>query len=329
MSSPHASPRVVIADPDIDLAQARRNLAGLDVTVEPARVGWPSPGVLAAIVTPVLQVGPTELSACPDLGLVITTSTGYDNIDIEACRARGVGVWHPRDYCSDEVADTALTLLLALLRGTVTLDRAVRAGGWHFAAAGELHRLDRTRLGIVGFGTIGRKVAARAQALGMTVAAYDPVQPANALRAAGVDPVTLDELFRTCTAVSIHAPLTPSTRGLVSDRLLSLMPPGAVLVNVARGAIVDTAALLRHLESGQLAGAALDVLETEPPSGAAPAPVHDRLIVTPHAAWYSAQSAHTLFITPLEVVRDYLDAQPRSDYECPPAQPAPSTTRVE
>jgi len=302
----HGADRVVIADPDIDPDTARQILQPLGAEVVFERQDWTGQGVLGVVINSEGRIQLADLVRCPDLRVVVTTTTGFDHIDVAACRQRGVWVWRPTDYCSEEVADTAIALLLGLLRGTVLLDRDVSAGNWHFAAAGSLRRLDATRLGILGFGAIGRKVASRARALGMQVAAHDPDVQSDAFQTAGVERVGLEDLFRTSTAISIHVPLTDHTRGLVSDRLLALLPPGSVLVNLARGQVLDTAALLACLDRGTLAAAALDVLPVEPPTGQAPAPRHPRLVVTPHAAWYSEQSAHTIFVRPLEVIRDCL-----------------------
>lgn len=305
--------RVAIADPDLDLDAARPVLA--EVGAEPffEDHGWSGGGLAGLILSPANRFGRDDLARCPDLRVVVTTSTGHDNIDLDACRERRVTVWHPTDYCSSEVADSAIAHLTGLLRGVTVLDRTVADGAWHFGGAGSLRRFDTTRLGVLGFGTIGQKVAGRAKALGMRVCAYDPVVSAAVFETYGAARCELDELFRTSTAVSIHVPLVDGTRALVSERLLGLLPAGSVLVNLSRGEVVDTDAVLAALDSGRLAAASMDVLPTEPPTRAAPAPVHPRLVVTPHAAWYSEESAHILFRRPVEVVRDVLAGRVPAD----------------
>ena len=300
--------RVVIADPDIDIDLARAILEPTGATTVFEYDGWSGEDVVAIVVSPLGSIRARELENCPNLKIVATTSKGVDNIDVELCRLRSVAVWHPLDYCSDEVADTAMALLLSLLRGTVFLDRSVRDGQWHYAAAGSLKRIDETRLGVLGYGIIGRKVAARARGLNIAVSAYDPYVDAEDLGAigAGIKIVELEELFTTSSAISVHVPLDDSTRGLISTELLELMPQGSVLINLARGEIVDINAVLDALYSGRLYGAALDVLDVEPPSAESPAPQHPRLVVTPHAGWYSERSARALFREPLEVIRDVL-----------------------
>jgi D-3-phosphoglycerate dehydrogenase len=207
------------------------------------------------------------------------------------------------------MADHALALLLALVRGVVELDRSVRAGAWTHDAAGPLLRLSDVRLGIVGLGRIGRAVATRALALGMEVGAYDPLLSDDVIASMGARPQALDELLRNSTAITLHTPLTPETRGVIGARELSLLPPGAYVVNVARGGLVDTNALLDALESGRLAGAALDVLEFEPPAPSAPAPQSPRLVVTPHAGWYSEHADEEATRRTLDAVRDVLEGR--------------------
>jgi D-3-phosphoglycerate dehydrogenase len=223
----------------------------------------------------------------PALAGIATATTGFDNIDTEAAAQRGIWVCNVPEYCVEEVADSTIALLLALLRGVVVLDRAVRAGGWDDHAAGPLPQLSGMRLGIVGFGRIGRAVARRAQALGMETVASDPLVSGLEIEAAGVTPASFEDLLRQCGAVTLHLPLTKGNQHLIGAPELALMAPGSYLINAARGPLVDLDALLAALDSGRLAGAALDVLPVEPPTREHPAPHHPRLIVTPHSAWYS------------------------------------------
>jgi D-3-phosphoglycerate dehydrogenase len=281
----------VLADPAVDPGALAAALAPCGVAVEPLN------GVLAGddvvgVVSWERPVGEAELAALPRLRVVITPSVGYDHLDLDAARRHG-GVWvcHVPDYCVDEMADTALALVLALVRGVVALDRCVREGFWDVTGAGPLRRVRGTRLGVVGFGRIGSAVAARALALGFEVWASDPAVDAAAIHAAGVRPAaSLDDLLARCEVVSLHAPLVPATRGLLGAREIALMPAGALVVNTARAALCDTGALLAALEDGRLGGAALDVLDVEPPTAAHPAPRHPRLIVTPHAAYASPEA---------------------------------------
>jgi D-3-phosphoglycerate dehydrogenase / 2-oxoglutarate reductase len=185
----------------------------------------------------------------------------------------------------------------------------VRGGAWDSAAAGELRRIRGTRLGVVGFGRTGRALAERASALGFDVWATDPAVPQEAIAAAGVKAASLDELLESCEAFSLHLPLTPETKGLIGAEELARMPRGSVLVDTARAELVDLDALLSALEGGHLAGAALDVLPSEPPTLERPAPTAPRLVVTPHAAWYSAEAEEAVYRRPVLSVRDVLEGR--------------------
>ena len=170
-----------------------------------------------------------------------------------------------------------------------------------------LRRFRGTRLGIVGFGRIGRALADRALALGFEVTAHDPLVAPEAIEAAGARPASLRDLLAGSDAVSLHVPLTPQTDGLIGAAELALLPEGAVLVNTARARLVDEAALLAALESGRLGGAALDVLPVEPPPE--PPPQHPRLVVTPHSGWYSAEAEEAVYRRAVESVRAVLEGR--------------------
>jgi phosphoglycerate dehydrogenase-like enzyme len=299
----------VLADPAVDTGALAAALAPCGVAVDGS--GGPLRGDdVVGVVAWERPVGAAELAALPRLRVVVTPSVGFDHLDLDAARRHG-GVWvcHVPDYCVDEMADTALALVLALLRGVVALDRRVRDGFWDADGGGMLRPVRGTRLGVVGLGRIGSAHARRANALGFEVWASDPAVDPGAMRAAGVRPAALDELLRACHVVSLHAPLTPATRGLVGARELALMPRGAMLVNTARAALCDTGALLAALHDGRLGGAALDVLDVEPPTAEHPAPRHPRLIVTPHAAYASAEAAAELERRVAAALRAVLDGR--------------------
>lgn len=219
---------------------------------------------------------------------------GIDTIDLEEASARRILVTNVPDYCIDEVSDHALALILALARGVARLDRSVRGGSWSTADAPPIHRLRGRVLGLVGFGRIARALATKAAAVGFTVVASDPYVPDELVRAAGVEPRSLEDLFAEADVLSIHAPLTEGTRHLIGADAIARMKPGAIVVNTSRGPLVDRAALLEALESGRLGGAGLDVLETEPPDPADPLLTHQNVVVTPHAAFMSIESVAEL-----------------------------------
>lgn len=307
------SGRVLVADRGYEPEAVRTLLAGLDVEIVEDLGRWSDPDAVALLVGTELRVEVGDLERLPSLRIVATCSVGFDHIALEEARRRGVWVCNVPDYCVEEVADHTIALVLALLRGVVELDRDVRAGGWNHMAAGTLRRFAGTRLGVVGFGRTGRAVAARGLALGFEVWAADPAVPAETIASAGARPAELDQLLAACAAVTLHLPLTPETEGLIGARELARLPAGAVLVDTAREQLVDTGALVRALEEGHLGGAALDVLAVEPPTDEAPAPRAPRLVVTPHAAWYSAEAEEAVYRRPVIAVRAVLEGREPPD----------------
>lgn len=297
----------VLCDPSFPLERTRAVLSGAGVDLEPAVAPWSGDDVVALLSFE--PVTAAELAALPALRVVATPSVGVEHVDVEAATGRGVWVCNVPDYCVEEMADHALALLLSLVRGVVELDRSVRAGGWDHRAAGALRVVAGLRLGILGLGRIGRALALRARALGMDVSAHDPFLSDGEMEAAGVRPTTLAGLFESSDAISIHAPLTPGTRGLVGRRELALLPEGAYVVNVSRAGLVDTPGLLEALAEGRLAGVALDVLDVEPPTPEHPAPRLRNLVVTPHAGWYSERAEEAAYRRAAESVRDVLEGR--------------------
>jgi phosphoglycerate dehydrogenase-like enzyme len=234
-------------------------------------------------------VGPDLTAHLPSLRVVGTASVGFDHIDVPP----HVAVVNTPDYCTEEVADHTLALLYALLRGVV----AFASLPWSSKAAGPLRTMRGLRVGIVGRGRIGEAVAQRLTALGAVVQAHD-IRPV-------ADQVSFDELLRTSDVVSLHVPLEATTRGLIGEAELARMQPGALLINTARGAVVDVDAVLAALRDGRLGGAALDVLPVEPPVERPAAP---NLTLTPHAAYYSPASEERAYRLCVERVREALGA---------------------
>jgi D-3-phosphoglycerate dehydrogenase len=236
----------------------------------------------AAIMTCWAPVSADAVAASPDLRVVARMGVGLDNIAVDAATARGVLVTNVPDYCVEEVSDHAVGLVLAWTRGLVRADREVRAGRWDPAGA-RLRRLATLTCGVVGYGRIGRLTARKLAGLGARVIASDLFATPDPH---GIPLVALDELLRSSDAVIVHAPLTPATHHLIGPRELSLMPRGALIVNVSRGGLVDTAALIEALRDGRLGAAGLDVLESEPE--VPPALLeHPAVVITPHIAFSS------------------------------------------
>lgn len=254
------------------------------------------------------------LDHLPNLKVISRYGVGLDNVDLEAATARGVVVTHYPQYCTAEVADHALALILALNRRLVELDRDLRDGAWNryrhhtqTLIRGPIPPLRELTLGIVGFGRIGQAVATRAQGFGLTLLATDPYLDPKVIQARGATPVGLDELLARADIVTIHCPLTPETRGLFNAAALAQMKPTAVLINTARGPIVEQAAITAALHAGELAAAALDVFETEPLPEASPLYDMPNVILTPHSAYYSERSVELVrtgtFAAALAVLR--------------------------
>lgn len=283
------SGRVVLLDPLWPMDGVEDVLAGLGVAVEKADVAA-GDDVVAVLAAPEQEVRADVLARCPNLRLAGTCSTGYDNLDVDALSEAGVACLHVGGYCDEEVAEHAIALATGLLRGTHRLDRHVRDGGW-WPYPMEPRRVSGSLLGIVGFGAIGRLVAALALANGMRVQAADAFVADAEVRAHGVEPVDLDALLGTSDVVTLHAPLLEGTRHLIDADALARMRPDAYLVNCARAGLVDHAALGAALAAGVIAGAALDVLPVEPPPPGEPALGWPNLVLQPHAAWYSPEAS--------------------------------------
>ena len=270
-------------------AEVRR---GDDALTEEAVVGLAAD--CDAIVCDAAPITRRVLEALPAVKVVSEYGIGVDNIDVAAATALGVWVANVPGFCAEEVSDHAIAMVLSLARRLPQLDRLVRAGAWGARAAGEIHRLNRQTLGVVGFGRIGRLTARKARGLGMRVLAHSPRSAALLADELGVEAVDLDRLLRECDYVCLHAPATPETRGLVDARALGLMKPSAYLVNVGRGSLVDEAALVDALRAGRLAGAALDVFAHEPVDPGSPLLALDNVLLTPHAGFYSQESLEEL-----------------------------------
>lgn len=227
------------------------------------------------------------LTRCKVIG---RTGLGVDNIDVPAAAARGITVTYVPDYCLREVSDHAMALLLALARKVPFSNKLVQSGRWELPPIGPLHRLEGRVLGLIGFGNIPRAVAPKAKAFGLRVITHDPYVSKDVLASAGVEGVSFDDLLSQSDFISVHAPLTPATRGLINATAFARMKTGALIVNTARGPLIDEPALIAALDSGHLGGAALDVVTTEPLAKDSALLGRDNVILTPHTAFYSVEA---------------------------------------
>ncbi len=261
-----------------------------------------------------------DLARFPRLRAVVRMGVGYDRLPRAACAASGILVCNVPDYGTTEVADHAMALALALRRGLLLHHAAQREtppAAWAYLDHALIRRNESLGFGILGLGRIGTAVALRAKAFGARVIAYDPYQPNGVERALGIARArSLDDLLGAADTLSIHAPLTPETRGMLGARELAKLPPGAVVVNTARGPILDVEALAEAMRAGHIAGAGLDVLPTEPPVEPVPtllaayrarAPwVEGRLIITPHSAFHTPEAWQDIRVKSAETMRSAL-----------------------
>jgi len=253
------------------------------------------------------------IEAAKKCRLIMTLSVGYDVVDLAAATERGIVVSNSPVYCSEEVADHAITLALTVGRKIRSLDRHVRGGGWDYKQARPMHSLRNQTFGVLGLGRIGRHSARKAKALGMRVTAYDPYLDDDIFSLLGVERFyDLQPMLTAVDYLTIHAPLTDETYHLIDADAFSMMKPESVIINTARGAIIDREALEQALSSGSIGGAGIDVLETEPPSGEEPLLTMENAVITPHIAWYSEEShVENMVLGMDELVRVLQGKRPR------------------
>jgi D-3-phosphoglycerate dehydrogenase len=257
-----------------------------------------------------IRLGQQTLAALSRCRGLVRCGVGYDNVDLEAAGAHGIVVCNVPDYGTEEVADHALMLLLAIGRRLLPTSSAIRAGNWDVSAVHGAPRLRGRTLGIVGCGRIGSALALRARALGMRVVIHDPYQPDGIEKALGVERChRLDDLLPRCEFVSLHCPLTKETRHLLNARTLALLPRGAYVINTARGPCVDLVALADALDAGHVQAAALDVVEREPLDDER-IRQHPRVVLTPHVAFYSVEGFNEMRSKGAEEARRLLLGEP-------------------
>lgn len=294
--------RVVVTDysfPDLEVEETILQGSGHTLTAWKEKR---SPAELAelvadadAVITQFAPVNAQVIAAMQRAKVIVRYGIGVDNVDLEAARARGIPVCNVPDYCIDEVADHTLAFILATTRQVVPNCVRIREGTWGLATPlGGMQALRDLTVGVVGFGRIGREVAARLKAFKCRVLVSDPVVSASAIEQAGCEPAALASLFQQADILTLHCPSTAQTRGMVNTGSLAAMKRGAILINVARGDLVDSAALVAALESGQLSAAALDVFAPEPIPTDHPILKRDNVIVASHIASCSVPAVRKL-----------------------------------
>jgi D-3-phosphoglycerate dehydrogenase/C-terminal binding protein len=254
--------------------------------------------------------------------LIVRCGVGYDNVDFLYARSRGIPVANVPDYGTEEVADSAIGLMLALTRGITFLNTFLRpdSADWRFHHVAPLYRLRGRTFAILGLGRIGTAAAVRAKALGMDVVFYDPFKPDGYDKALGARRIeSFDDFLAQAFVLSCHCPLTPETHHVINAAAIAKMPPGTFLINTSRGNVVDVAAIADAIASGQLAGAGIDVLPTEPPPPDQPLvaawrdpqhPAHTRVILNAHNAFYSVEGLRDMRVKGAEACRRALLGQP-------------------
>ncbi|MFS8084061.1 MAG: C-terminal binding protein [Acidobacteriota bacterium] len=292
--------KVLLSDQDyvdLNLEKAVFAAAGIDMVL--AQHALTEDAVIragkgcSAIMLQFAPITGRVLDALPEVGLVVRMGAGYDTVDTDACAMRGVWVANAPDYGVGEVATHALSLALSLIRHLPFYDRDIKAGTWHYESAGKLRRCSDMTLGIVGLGRIGKRMAHVSRNLFKRVIACDPYVidgdfPAYVERAA------LDEIFEQSDVVSLHTLLSSETRGMINGRLLGKMRSGSYLVNTSRGAVINIEDLVVEVYGGRLDGVGIDVMPEEPVSVDHALARHPRVILTPHAAFYSVEAERDL-----------------------------------
>ena len=287
---------VVVTDHEFaDLAPERAVIEAAGFRLIDAQAASPEELIRAcadadALLNQYQQITPAVIGSLTRCRIISRYGIGLNTIDIPAATAAGIAVANVPDGSLDDVSDHAIAMLLALSRGLGAYDRAIRAGRWDYTAAGPLYRLRGRTLGLLGFGQIPQRVATKAQAFGLRIIAHDPFMDPARAAALDVELVEADRLYADSDAVSVHVPLIPSTQGSVDRAAFALMRPHAVLINTSRGPVVDEDALIEALEQGRIAGAGLDVFAHEPLASDSPLRRSERVLLSPHAAWYSEDS---------------------------------------
>jgi phosphoglycerate dehydrogenase-like enzyme len=292
--------KVLFADcdfPDVDLERALFGDAGLELVLAQCKTEEQviaAGGDCIAILLQYAPIGAKVVESLPRLGVVSRIGAGYDTVDTDACARHGVWLANSPDYGVGEVATHALALALASVRNVAAYDRDVRAGRWHYLSSGVMRRPADLTLGIVGLGRIGKRMAHVSRNVFRRIVAYDPYLIDGDFPAYVERIRSLTELAVASDIVSIHTPLTVETRGLIDARFFAAARAGMTLVNTARGAVVALPDLERALAAGVLRGVALDVLPVEPVPADSPLLRDPRVILTPHAAFFSVESEKEL-----------------------------------
>ncbi|XVH33411.1 C-terminal binding protein (plasmid) [Haloferacaceae archaeon DSL9] len=306
--------KITVTDYDFpDLSIENAVLEGTDIALSGEYARTPEEVIDAAADADGLLVQYADITdavfeAIPDLQVVGRYGIGVDSIDLDAAADHDVRVVNVPDYCVEEVPTHALSLLLACVRKTAAYDRAIKDGEWDWTLGREIDRVTGSTLGLVGFGKLPRRLVDLVTGFDLEILVYDPYVDDDAVAEVGAEKVDFEALLSRSRYVSVHAPLNDETREMFDADAFATMREDAILINTARGGLVDVDALRTAIESDQIEGAGIDVLPEEPPESIPPID-HEAIVYTPHVAWYSEASIETLRRTVTEDVVAVLEGE--------------------
>lgn len=296
-----------------DIEIEKQEMAGFDAEVEFIRDREEFIKVAAkadAVITADSKIDRSIIENLVKCKIIVRQGIGFDNIDIKAATEKNIIVCNVPDYCTDEVSDHTIALILSLVRKVPVYSGLVKNGIWDIKSVSPIRRLSTLVLGLAGFGKIAREVARKAKPFGFRIMAFDPYVSPQLAEECGVDLVNFEDLIKESDIISIHVPLSKETLHLFDKTKFNLMKPTAYIVNTGRGPLINEKDLYEALKNNRLAGAALDVLEQEPPQKDNPLLALENVIVTPHAAFYSEESYIDLRRKAVQEVKRVLSNQP-------------------
>jgi D-3-phosphoglycerate dehydrogenase / 2-oxoglutarate reductase len=294
-----------------DLSMEHELLAGTGIELVPITVQGDLIDQISdasAVMTNEVPISESLAAKLRNCKVITRLGVGFDVIDVAGCRKHGIEVCYVPDYGTEDVANHAIALLFAVHRHLLPYRRSVEQGQWEYKVGGTIHLLKELRLGVFGLGRIGSDFASKMRVFVKEILGYDPNLSAAQLEAKGVIPSSPEDLFAQCELISLHLPYSSNNHHFISDRTIGLMQKKPIVINVSRGGLIDTQALIRGLQANQLSGAGLDVLEHEPEI-----PLEllqlENVIVTPHAAWYSVEASNKLRRTAITDIIRVLSGQ--------------------
>jgi D-3-phosphoglycerate dehydrogenase len=311
------NPKVVVTDyafPDLSIEQEVLAGTGCELTGRQCKTESDLLDLCRdadAVITQFARVNANVIAGMARAKVIVRYGIGVDNVDLEAARARGIPVCNVSDYCIDEVADHTLAFILAATRQVVPHTNHLHSGKWSLVGPlSGLKALAQLTVGVIGFGRIGREVVRRLVSFKCAIRVFDPLVPAEEIREAGAVPASFDEVLKAADLLTLHCPSTPQTRKMMNRDSLAKLKPGAILINVGRGDLVDVPALTAALESGQLSAAALDVFDPEPIPTDHPVLKMPNVLLTPHIASASPAAVHKLRTTAANLALQAVRGQP-------------------